>query len=702
MGCGATKGDAVVAQGLPPPGSTPSNSCKVAPDFIIPEPKLEPTTPQKPTVVAIAGGVTPTAAAVELGSAISRSKFDVSEEELPDSPKAGAGSPARGSVLLQANAKRLMEESGQTDVEKVAKTMTKDPHLLILYTGGTIGMTATEVGYAPRKGFLPQRMSELPMFQDPQQPRGTMPKSIYGRYTTYEIKEYEPLLDSSSMEPKDWIRIARDIEKEYANYDGFIVLHGTDTMSHTASALSFMLENLCKPVVVTGSQIPIAELRNDGIENLLDSMIVAGHFQIPEVLLLFRSRVFRGNRTWKESSHSLEGFHSPNLPALATVSITIDVDWDNVLPIPTSPLIVHTNLVTDIAVVTLYPGVSPTIVRAQLAEPVRGAVLQTFGAGNAPEVKELLDVFREASARGVLLVNVSQCRNGGVSSGAYAASAGLVQAKVAPLGDITLEAALTKMAVVLGRGMSVEAARVAMRRNLAGELADQEADIHLMSLSSAAFIRAVGKAMGTFGQESRAQIQKALLPVLACSAASSGEISELAGIFRIGESPDCCDYDNRAPLHIAAAEGHKDCVKFLLEKQADVNIKDRWNSVPLDDACLSGHTEVCDILIAAGGVPSKRLSDQLFEACHAGEIEKTKLMLKCKSDVNSVDYDGRSLLMLAARQSIDLVKVLLEAGADPSKTDTWGHTCSEGAKDESIKILLEEAANQALLDSVGH
>jgi len=208
--------------------------------------------------------------------------------------------------------------------------------------------------------------------------------------------------------------------------------------------------------------------------------------------------------------------------------------------------------------------------------------------------------------------------------------------------------------------------------------------------------------MGTFGQESRAQIQKALLPVLACSAASSGEISELAGIFRIGESPDCCDYDNRAPLHIAAAEGHKDCVNFLLEKRADVNIKDRWGGVPLDDACLSGHTEVCDMLIAAGGMPSKRLTDQLFEVCHAGEIEKSKLMLKCKADVNSVDYDGRSLLMLAARHSIDLVKVLLEAGADPSKTDTWGHTCSEGAKDESIKILLEEAANQALLDSVGH
>merc|ERR1719454_518744 len=177
-----------------------------------------------------------------------------------------------------------------------------------------------------------------------------MPKSIYGRYTTYEVKEYHPLLDSSSMNQKDWIRIAEDIKLEYDRYDGFIVLHGTDTMAHTASALSFMLENLAKPVVVTGSQIPISELRNDGVENLLTGLLVAGHFQIPEVLIYFRSRLLRGNRTWKESSHSLDGFCSPNLPPLAKVSITIDVEWDNVLPMPTEPLIVHTELVSDIAV----------------------------------------------------------------------------------------------------------------------------------------------------------------------------------------------------------------------------------------------------------------------------------------------------------------------------------------------------------------
>jgi lysophospholipase len=587
------------------------------------------------------------------------------------------------------NAKRALEEAGQTDVDRVSKSLKKDPHLLILYTGGTIGMMATADGYAPKKGYLPKRMAELPMFQDPVKPIGTMPKSIYGRHTTYEIIEYEPLIDSSSMSQEEWIRIAKDIHAAYEKYDGFIVLHGTDTMGHTASALSFMLENLAKPVVVTGSQIPLSELRNDGVENLLGSMLIAGHFQIPEVMLFFRSRVMRGNRTWKESSHSLDGFSSPNLPPLATVSITIDVDWDNVLPMPGDPLILHTKLVKDISIITLFPGISPQLVRAQLAPPVAGAILQTFGAGNAPENQELLDVFEDASNRGVLLVNVTQCRHGGVAAGAYAAGAGLMKAKVVPMGDITLEAAMAKMSVVLGYGLSIESARAAMSRNLCGEIPDEKPDEKLLSLSSTAFIRAVSKSFGTFGVESRKSIQKVLLPVMACCAAGAGSVTELAGIFRVGESADCCDYDQRAPLHIAAAEGYVDCVKFLIEKKyANVNVADRWGSLPLDDAALKQHTEVCDILLQNGAKASPRLTEQLFSIVDTGDVVKATCLIKCKADVNYVDYDGRSMLMLAARKSADLVRLLLDAGADPLKKDTWGHTAKDEAKDAQIKKML--------------
>merc|ERR1719502_2003242 len=175
-------------------------------------------------------------------------------------------------------------------------------------------------------------MSELPMLQEAGKPFGTMPKSIYGRRTTFEVREFETLVGSSNINHKAWVCIAEKIEQEYNNFDGFVVLPGTDTMAFTASALSFMLENLSKPVVVTGAQIPISELRNDAVENLLGALLVAGHFEIPEVLLFFRSSLMRGNRTWKESSHNLQGFSSPNLPPLAAVGITIDVKWDNVLP----------------------------------------------------------------------------------------------------------------------------------------------------------------------------------------------------------------------------------------------------------------------------------------------------------------------------------------------------------------------------------
>jgi len=705
MGCGGSAGVQAQPTATPLPADSGTNG-KVG-DAIVPEANTDKPADKDValpgTVQADAGAPTKTDAAPPAKPTGPRSKFDDLEEatkKLEEEAKV-----QRTPEQIKAdNDKRLLEEAGMTDVERVAKSLTKDPRILILYTGGTIGMMQTDHGYSPKKGYLPQRMSELPMLQDPKKPKGTMPKSIYGRHTTYEVKEYEPLLDSSSMSQKDWARIASDIAKEYNNYDAFLVLHGTDTMAFTAAALSFMLENLAKPVIVTGSQIPISELRNDGVENLLDSLLIAGHFHIPEVLLVFRSKVLRGNRTWKESSHALDGFSSPNLGPLANISITIDVDWDNVLPMPTDPLIVHTKLVTDIAVITLFPGISPPLVKAQLAPPVVGAVLQTFGAGNAPEDPELLQVLTEASNRGVLLVNVTQCRHGGVAAGAYAAGAGLVLAKVVAMGDVTVEAALAKMSVVLGRKedgkLSIEAARKAMCVNFAGELVDQQNDKKI-SLSSNAFIRAIGKALGTFGPESRANIQKVMMPVMACSAAETGDVAELQGVFRVGESPDCSDYDQRAPLHIAAAEGHVDCVNFLIEKKANVNIADRWGSVPLDDACLKQKEKVCDILLAQGAAPSKRLTTELFNVVHEGNLEKTKLMLKCKADVNSVDYDGRSVLMLAARKTSELVKTLLSAGADASKQDAWGRNAAQDAKDESIKTLLEEAENQALLDSVG-
>merc|ERR1719265_1422650 len=336
-------------------------------------------------------------------------------------------------------------------------------------------------------------------------------------------------------------------------------------MAYTASALSFMLENLSKPVVVTGAQIPISELRNVAVDNLLGSMLMAGHFEIPEVTLLFRGCLMRGNRTWKESSKRMESFVSPNLDLLAKVDFDIEVEWDNILPMPADPLMVHSHLETNLAVVTMFPGIPPQLLAAQLAPPVAGAVLQTYGSGSMSESPAILEVLLTASKQGVLLVAITQCARGSVEN--KLGDDNILQAAdVIGLGDMTLEAALTKMAVVLGHGMSIEKARAAMAHNLAGELAVRAAEQHL-ELSSGAFVRAVGKALGSFGPESQEQIQKVLLPMLVCSAASAGDVSQLQGFCRTGESLDCVDHDQRSPLHVASAEGHEACVKFLIEKK---------------------------------------------------------------------------------------------------------------------------------------
>ena len=193
--------------------------------------------------------------------------------------------------------------------------------VMILYTGGTIGMKITPRGYAPAKGYLQKQLRSMPQFHDPSQPELTTPPSRLGRRVCYQIKEYEPLLDSSNMEYSDWVEIAEDIERHYDDYDAFIVLHGTDTMAYGTSALSFMLVNLAKPVIVTGSQLPLSEIRNDAVENLLGALALAGQYNIPEVGLYFRSQLFRGNRVRKVDASAFDAFASGDFPPLARVGV---------------------------------------------------------------------------------------------------------------------------------------------------------------------------------------------------------------------------------------------------------------------------------------------------------------------------------------------------------------------------------------------
>ena len=246
--------------------------------------------------------------------------------------------------------------------------------VLIIYTGGTIGMKQSPNGYTPAKGWMEHQLRSIYAFQDPQAPPRTTPPSKSGTRIYYDIIEYDPLLDSANMEVHHWVKIAQEVEQNYEQYDGFVVLHGTDTMSYTASALSFMLVNLRKTVVITGSQIPLSEVRNDAVNNLLGALTMAGLYDIPEVCLYFDNQLFRGNRTQKIDSSGLGAFQSSNLPPLAKVGIDIEVAWHLTLPTPVRPLLLRTIKEQNVASLRLFPGITTSLIEKFLQPPLRGVV----------------------------------------------------------------------------------------------------------------------------------------------------------------------------------------------------------------------------------------------------------------------------------------------------------------------------------------
>lgn len=295
-----------------------------------------------------------------------------------------------------------------------------------------------------------------------------------------DVHTMTPIIDSSDVTARSWIDLALLIEANYYRYDGFVVLHGTDTMSYTASALSFMLENLRKPVVFTGSQIPIGVLRTDGRENLITAIEIAGAYEggvarVPEVSLYFQNKLFRANRTTKWSAEELDAFHSPNYPPLAEVGVKISYNSSAVRSIVagegSAELRVTTSLSDGVAVIRLFPAMSYTMLEEMLhCEGLRGVVLQTYGAGNAPTAPQFIEIIERAVARGIVILNISQCGNGRVEMSLYQTGISLLEAGVLCGYDMTIEAATTKMCYLLGKTERIEVVKDEIKCNLRGEL----------------------------------------------------------------------------------------------------------------------------------------------------------------------------------------------------------------------------------------
>jgi L-asparaginase len=330
----------------------------------------------------------------------------------------------------------------------------------IIHTGGTLGMGRTPSGYGPIPGLLAKQMSAIPELQHPDLP-------------AYHIHELHPLIDSSNMSPDHWMRIAHDIVQHHESVDGFIVLHGTDTMAYTASALPFILENLSKPVVLTGAQIPLVEIRNDARENLITAMQIAANYSIPEVMLFFGDRLLRGNRSVKVHADGFGAFASPNFPSLGTVGVDIDIRRELLLPMPDTSSSIAINALSEsrVAILRLFPGISTEVITTSLSAPVKGVILESYGQGNAPDDNpRILSAIHKAVERGMVIVNCTQCLHGRVYMGAYATGAALAKAGVIGAGDMTTEATLAKLIYLFSQNLSSSKVNQLIQTNLKGEL----------------------------------------------------------------------------------------------------------------------------------------------------------------------------------------------------------------------------------------
>lgn len=459
------------------------------------------------------------------------------------------------------------------------------------------------------------------------------PSSSYHRCVRYSVLEFETLLDSSSINAAGWDEIARTIHRNYTLYDGFVVLHGTDSLAYTSSALSFMLQNLGKPVILTGSQAPMMQLQNDATDNLLASLVIAGHFMIPEVCLFFNFKLFRGNRATKVSADDFNAFASPNLPPLATISsLRTNVQWP-LIHRSTSmhPLTIQTNLdTTHVACLRIFPGIKPEMLDAVLrVEGLRGLVLETFGAGNAPAGPDsaLTKILASAVKRGIVIVNVTQCLSGSVSP-LYAPATVLGRAGVVFGLDMTTEAALTKLSYLLSL-KDITAAEVGRR----------------MSLSLRGELTEVGRTLfqhpDSIGGTESPQIDTLTALAYRISAGDHRGVKDIlryderwlwnetdpsgntALVSRIKLHMDSANSLLIPVQHFAAAGPNAAILSDFLTQGASVHVRNDDGYTPLFVAAKSGHKANVDMLLKAGAhLHAEEVDDAANAAKLASEADK--------------------------------------------------------------------------------
>ena len=340
--------------------------------------------------------------------------------------------------------------------------MESEKSILVIYTGGTIGMIQNPETGALQPFDFDQMYKQMPILKN--------------LHYLIDFYSFSPLIDSSNMNPEFWVKLALLIEENYERYDGFVVLHGTDTMAYSASALSFMLENLNKPVIFTGSQLPMGVIRTDGRENFITSIEIAAAMKddlsvVPEVAIYFEDQLLRGNRTTKFNAENFDAFFSGNYPVLANVGVHIKYNYNNIRKSNFKKLKVHKNLDNNIGILKLFPGINKATVKSIVnTMGMKAMLLETFGSGNAPTDKWFLDILEQAIKNELIILNVTQCKSGSVEIGKYETSVDLGRIGVIGGNDITTESAITKLMYLFGEGYSNNKIRQLLEKSLRGEM----------------------------------------------------------------------------------------------------------------------------------------------------------------------------------------------------------------------------------------
>ncbi|XP_053522082.1 60 kDa lysophospholipase isoform X5 [Artibeus jamaicensis] len=524
----------------------------------------------------------------------------------------------------------------------MARAEGPERRLLAIYTGGTIGMRSQCGVLVPGQG-LAAVLRTLPMFHDEAHARArglpedtlVLPPASPDQRVLYTVLECQPLFDSSDMTISEWVQIAQTIETHYAQYDGFVVIHGTDTMAFAASVLAFVLENLRKTVILTGAQ----------------------------------NQLFRGTRVTKVDTRRFSAFCSPNLPPLAVMGADVTINWELVRKVRgKDPLLVHSSVERDVGLLRLYPGIPASLVRAFLQPPLKGVVMETFGSGNGPTKPDLLWELRAAAERGLIILNCTHCLQGPVTSD-YAAGMATAGTGIVSGFDMTSEAALAKLSYVLGQpGLSLEGRKELLARDLRGEMTLPRTQEHRPSLRSGTRGLGVTQLL-RLSQETDA-VRDALTPGLACAAAHAGDTEALQALAELGSDLSLQDFSGQTPLHVAARRGHAGVVTMLLQRGVDVNARDEDGLSPLLLAVRGRHLGVVGLLRAAGACLSPpELEDAGTELCRLAsraDGRGLRAWWQAGADLGQPGYDGRSALLVAeAAGNLEVVTLLqsLQRGA---------------------------------------